>query len=104
MGPGLKLPPYMHGFIDRHGKPRFYFRRTGFRQLPLPALPWSPEFITAYEMAMGGESAPRLEIGARPTQPGTITALVVTYYTSDEWRRLTIETQTPRRPLIERFR
>jgi len=37
MGPHLmrRPPKYVHGFIDRHGKPRFYFRRPGFKQLPL---------------------------------------------------------------------
>jgi hypothetical protein len=39
MGPRLKLPRFVHGFIDRHGKPRFYFRRAGFKKSPLPSLP-----------------------------------------------------------------
>ena len=42
MGPRLKLPKYVRGFQDRHGKPRFYFRRKGYKSLPLPGLPWSP--------------------------------------------------------------
>ena len=45
MGPRLKLPPYVHAFIDRHGRPRFYFRRAGFKKTPLPGLPWSPDFM-----------------------------------------------------------
>ena len=36
MGPRMKLPSYVHAFIDRHGKPRFYFRRAGFKKTPLP--------------------------------------------------------------------
>jgi hypothetical protein len=51
MGPRLKLPRYIHAFIDRHGKPRFYFRRSGFKRVPLPGLPWSPEFMAALELA-----------------------------------------------------
>ena len=37
MGPRLKLPKYVHGFVDRHGKPRFYFRRPGFETKRLRA-------------------------------------------------------------------
>jgi hypothetical protein len=32
----MKHPKYVHPYIDRHGKPRFYFRRAGFKQVPLP--------------------------------------------------------------------
>jgi len=36
----MRRPPkYVHGFIDRHGKPRFYFRKAGFKKVPLPGLP-----------------------------------------------------------------
>ena len=48
MGPHLmKRPPkFVQGFIDRHGKPRFYFRRPGFPRMPLPGLPWSPDTVS----------------------------------------------------------
>jgi len=35
---------FVQGFHDRHGKPRWYFRRPGFKQVPLPGLRWSGEF------------------------------------------------------------
>jgi integrase len=38
------------------------------------------------------------------TKAGTIDAFVVTYYQSDAWKRLTIETQKTRRRIIEKFR
>jgi integrase len=106
MGPHLmsRPPKFVQGFIDRHGRPRFYFRRAGFKTISLPGLPWSPEFMAVYEVAMGGESAPRVEIGASRTNPGTINALVVAYYKSDDWNRLTADTQKTRRRIIERFR
>ena len=66
----LKLPRYVHGYVDRHGKPRFYYRRSGQKSLALPGLPWSPEFMAAYATAMN--NAPRIEIGASRTKPGTI--------------------------------
>jgi Phage integrase family len=107
MGSGgmMRRPPkFVQGFIDRRGTPRFYFRRPGFRRVPLPGLPWSPEFMAAYEIAMGGESAPRIEIGSSRTKPGTVNALVVVYYNSADWNALAFETQRTRRRIIERFR
>jgi hypothetical protein len=77
MGPHLmrRPPKYVHGFIDRQGRPRFYFRRAGFKQVPLPGLPWSPEFMEAYQAALDASPASRMEIGASRTSPGTINAL-----------------------------
>jgi hypothetical protein len=103
MGPRLKLPKYVRGFQDRHGKPRFYFRREGCKSVPLPGLPWSPGFMKAYEAATAGMLP--VEIGARRTLPGTINSLVVAYYASEAWNReLAVETQKTRRRIIGRFR
>jgi len=101
----MRKPPYVHGFVDRHGKKaRYYFRRPGFKQVPLPGLPWSPEFMAAYEAAMAGETAPRVEPGATRTIPGTINALVVAYYNSAQFQGLSPVTQHDYRGIIERFR
>jgi len=55
----MRRPPkFVNGYIDRHGKPRFYFRRAGFKKVPLPGLPWSPEFMAAYEEAFAGQPTP----------------------------------------------
>jgi hypothetical protein len=36
----MRRPPqYVNGFIDRYGKARWYFRRAGFKKVPLPGLP-----------------------------------------------------------------
>jgi hypothetical protein len=32
------LPKYVHGFIDRHGKPRHYLRKPGHKAIALPGL------------------------------------------------------------------
>jgi integrase len=82
---------------------RFYLRRPGFKRVPLTGLPWSPEFMAAYEIAMGGET-PRVEIGSGRTKPGSINALVIVYYNSAEWNALAPETQKTRRRIIESFR
>jgi hypothetical protein len=38
-------------FIDRHGKPRHYYRAGKGARVALPGQPGSPEFMLAYEMA-----------------------------------------------------
>jgi integrase len=100
----MKKPRYTHGFIDRHGRSRYYFRRLGFKQVPLPGLPWSPSFMAAYEAAMKGEAVPRKEIGESRSQPGTIAALVAAYFSSPQFKGLSASTQATYRGIIERFR
>jgi hypothetical protein len=88
MGPHVmrRPPKYVHGFIDRHGRPRFYFRRAGFKRVPLPGLPWSPEFMEAYEVALS--ETPRLEIGAGRTVAGTVNAVIIGYFGSAAFQNL----------------
>ena len=102
MGPHLmKRPPkYTHGFIDRHGKPRFYFRKAGFKKMPLPGLPWSPEFMAAYEHALAGHPGP---IGGNRTIPGTMRALAVSYFQSSEFTSLRPSSQKSYRSVIDAF-
>ena len=48
MGPRVmrRLPKFVHEFIDRHGRPRYYFRRPGFESKPLHGLPYSAAFMS----------------------------------------------------------
>jgi integrase len=98
----MKRPPkFVQGFVDRHGKPRFYLRRVGFKTVPLPGLPWSPEFMSVYEEALAGQP---LQIGSTKVRPGTIRALAVSYYNSIGFRsRLKPITQSVYRNIIDRF-
>jgi integrase len=102
MGPHLmrRPPKYVQGFIDRHGKPRFYFRRPGFKVVPLPGLPWSPPFMAAYEAALAGQPA---EIGSARTNPGTVRALAVSYFNSSDFSSLKPSSQAIYRGVIDRF-
>jgi integrase len=75
----MKTPPYVHGYVDRHGKARWYYRRAGFKLVALPGLPWSPEFMAAYKAAAGGQP---LEMGIKRVVPGTIRALASSYFQS----------------------
>lgn len=97
---------YVHEYIDRHGKLRRYFRRTGFGQKPLTGTPGSAEFAEAYQLFLEqtGGVAPR-EVGAARTKEGTIDALIVAYYKNDAFTEaLAPETQRMRRNILERFR
>src|SRR5215813_13201096 len=104
MGPRtMRRPPkYVQGFVDRHGKPRYYLRRSGHKSVPLPGLPWTPAFMAAYQAAM--EDAPRVEIGASRTKPGTVAAAVVSYVNSWAFKHLAPETRRTRKNILERFR
>jgi integrase len=102
MGPHLmrRPPKFVQGFIDRHGKPRFYFRRAGFKTVPLPGLPWAPEFMAAYEEALAGQPA---QVASQRAKPGTIRALAVSYYNSVGFRSMKPITQSVYRNIIDRL-
>src|SRR5262249_2642079 len=93
---------YVHEFLDRHGKVRRYFRRRGFKQVPLPGSPGSPEFMQAYADALG--IAQGVEIGASRSKPGTIAALTAAYLASIAFGQLADETRRTRRNILVRFR
>ena len=95
-----RAPKYVHGFLDRCGKPRFYFRRRGFPRVALPGLPWSPEFMTVYADALTGQPQP---VGAAKVMPGTLRALAVMYFGSPAFRSLKPITQAVYRNAIDRF-
>jgi hypothetical protein len=67
---------FVKEYTDRTGKLRRYFRKRGRKPVALPGAPGSPEFMKAYQMAMG----------SRPVQPaaaadgtGTVPALILDY-------------------------
>jgi integrase len=98
---------YVNGFRNSKRKSqrtRYYFRKRGSKAIPLPGVPGSEEFMTAYAMALSSTAERPLEIGATRTLPGTVNALAVAYYNSAEWHSLAAETQKSRRRIIERLR
>jgi integrase len=97
-----RLPQYVHGYLDRHGKARHYFRRPGRVSRPLPGLPWSDEFMTAYAAALNN-SLP-VTIGIRRTKPGTVEEAVARYLGSTAFGNFRPSTQAMRRAILERFR
>jgi integrase len=102
-----KAPKYTCGYIDSRGKPRWYFRRRGFKQIPLCGLPWSPEFMADLSAAMAG-STPATEVGSSQIIPGTVAALVTAFLdcspqSSSPLKAQAANTQRDRRYILEKF-
>jgi integrase len=69
--------------------------------MPLPGLPWSPEFMAAYEQIMASQAP--AEIGARRTIPGSMRALAISYLQSSAFTDLQPSTQSVYRNIAEAF-
>jgi len=93
--------PFVQRFIDRHGRLRFYFRKTGLPRVALPGPYGGPEFLAAYHEATNGKPK---ELGASRTVAGTINALIVSYYGSPAFTTLRPTTARVYRNILERFR
>ena len=103
---GIRMK-YVHCWVDKRNggaKARHYFRRPAFKRVPLPGLPGSAEFMEAYQVAFAGQTLPRQQIGASRTKPGSIAALVVSYFSSPSFLALAPGTQQTYRLILEKFR
>src|SRR5262245_8600738 len=94
---------YVKAWVDREtGRVRQVFRRRGSRQIKLPGLPGSAEFMAAYQQALAESPS---QIGAKRTKPGSLDAALVRYYADAAFcKRLSLGTQQLRRPILERWR
>ena len=92
---------YVQRFRDRHGAVRHYYRRPGFARVALPGEPGSQTFMEAYQDAL--DSAAR-SAGEAATKAGSISALLVAYYQSNDWKELDPLTHKTYRPMLDRFR
>jgi len=96
-----KFPRYVQHWVDDEGRPHQYFRRKGYPKVPLPGLPWSPQFMAAYEMALGTAPA---DVGTKRNRPGSVASAVASYFGSTEFNALKPSTRDIRRVLLEKFR
>jgi integrase len=93
---------YVQAWVDGEGRVHRYFRRRGYPRVPLPGLPGSIEFMTAYQVALAG---PRTAIGAGRVKPGSVSAVVAEYFDSQQFfASRSAGTQRMRRGILERFR
>ncbi len=75
---------YIHEYADRHGRLRRYIRKPGCPRIALPGLPGSPEFMDAYQAALGMKATP---IATR-NQEGTLAALAERFLQSTDFVNL----------------
>lgn len=78
-----KLPKYVQAFVDRQGRGRYYFRRKGSKPIPLPGLPWSASFMSAYEAAL---NATKLPIGKDKLIPRSMGELTTKWLQTEAFR------------------
>jgi hypothetical protein len=98
-----RFPKYCHPWVDKKtGLAYCYLRRRGFPLVRLPGLPWSPQFMAAYEAALAG---PRTAIGAGRIKPGSVAAVVSAYFDSQQFfASKSPGTRRMRKGILERFR
>jgi integrase len=94
--------PHVNGIIGRDDRVRYYFRKRGCKNVRLPGIPGSAEFMEAYRAASG--KADPIVIGASRTKVGTVAATVGMYLASAGFANLADETRRTRRNILERFR
>ena len=99
-GRSLTRLRYIHAFVDRHGSPRYYFRRHG-KRTHLPGIPGSPEFMSVYSALMAvPQAAP---IVRAKVAPGSFAALASVYYGSPQYAQLSASSQRNYRRVIDGF-
>jgi hypothetical protein len=97
-----KTLPYAVPITGRDGKVRWYFRKRGQKDVRLPGLFGSPEFMAAYAGAISTRAP--IEIGAKRAKAGTIASLIGLYLASAGFAGLAAETRRTRRNIMECLR
>jgi integrase len=90
--------PYVNVYADRHGNVRRYFRKRGYKSVPLPGTPGSAEFMLAYQDALGGRMPKTSRRG-----PGSVGALIFDYCRSPAFANLKPSSQKVYRIVLDRF-
>ena len=95
------LLQFVHEYVDRHGHPRRYFRRRGYKKIPLPGVPGSEEYMAAYARALAGaQPAP---VGMKRTKTGSLGAAITGYLGSGAFVALAPSSQHARRLILEKL-
>lgn len=98
------LPQWVSEYRDRHGKPRYRFRRKGFAQYLFKHSPGTEGFRQEYDACKAGHAAPPIEPGAGRSAPGTFNDLIERYYRSPDFLDPSDRTRAVYRGVIERWR
>ncbi|MFD1105065.1 tyrosine-type recombinase/integrase [Sphingobium olei] len=98
------LPEWVSEYRDRHGKPRYRFRRKGFAPYAFKAAPGTEAFRQEYAACLDGTVAPAIEAGADRAAPGSFDDLIARYYRSPDFLDPGETTRVVYRGVIERWR
>src|SRR4051812_32604816 len=100
----LKTPRYVKKGRDRTGRARFYYRRDKQSpRYPLPGLPYSPEFMAAYDQHHAANAAqaappkPVILMGTAPVHTGSLNQAITEYLVSNNFGQMAAATQDYRR-------
>lgn len=98
------LPKWVSEYRDRHGKPRYRFRRKGYSQYLFKNPPGTEAFRKEYYACLEGGAATKIAPGANRTSPGTFDDLINRYYRSPDFLGPSERTRQVYRGVIERWR
>jgi integrase len=98
------LPQWVSEYRDRHGKPRYRFRRKGFAQYLFKHPPGTEGFRQEYQACKQGIAAEPVIPGIERTKPGSFNDLISRYYRSPDFLDPGERTREVYRGVIERWR
>jgi len=89
------------GYLDRHGKRRFRFRRKGYPTYNFKAPYGTKDFEREYAACLAAEA---MSIGIGRLKPGSVADVIARYYADNAFLDLRPATQAVYRGVLERFR
>lgn len=98
------LPQWVSEYRDRHGKPRYRFRRKGYAQYLFKSVPGTEGFRQEYHACVSGIAAEPVTPGAERIRPGSFHDLIGRYYRSPDFLDPGDRTREVYRGVIERWR
>ncbi len=98
------LPQWVSEYRDRHGKPRYRFRRKGYAQYLFRASPGTESFRQEYQACLQGIAAEPVKPGVQRVRPGSFHDLIGRYYRSPDFLDPGDRTREVYRGVIERWR
>ena len=93
--------PWVTGYLDRHRKPRWRFRRKGYDTHTFRAPYGSRAFEREYAQCLEADPAP---IAQGRIKPGSVSDVIARYYADNAFQDLAASTQDVYRGVLERFR
>jgi integrase len=93
---------YVHSFVDKTGRVRYYFRYRG-KRWPLPGQPGSAEFAAVYDQ-LQRECFAAQETNNVVFGPGTVGLVIEKYLTSDDYTRKAAGTQQVYRVALDKLK